>query len=307
MLARSRILNRPPTLTQTHPLQSSLPKRTTPQRKKHISNLKLYNANSTNPNAARTTAPANQSSRSFVNNRGPTWTFAMISSHNSNSNSLNSSRSSRRSSQPNGSSNRGGASSNRSFGPKKDNRIVASPIAGNQKNNTVGGSSLQASSSPPMQSSKPLRSSSSSSSSSSSKLLSSTRRPFLSRSINYRPPPVDGAALASNQSTPARSLESDLSPNRSIEASSRPKPSTNAKPGSNTGLTLSAKPKTTTIVAISSGQHPFNFNPVQFMQTFFDQFFSPTKSNGGGGAGNFFSFFNWPKPSRPGSFPLLGL
>ena len=281
MLARSRILNRPPTLTQTHPLQSS-PKQT--QRKKHISNLRLYNASSTNPNAAHTTTAANQSSRSFVNNRGPTWTFAMISSHNSNSNG---SRPARRGSQSNGPSNsRGGLPLNRNFAPK--NRTATNPIAGNQKNNTIGLSSLQASS-PPMQPSKPPRSSGS------SKLLSSTRRPFLSRSINYRSPPVDQVPLAANQSTPARTLESDLSPNRSIETSrskpnARPSPSSGVSSNAGTNVAINAKPKTTTIVAISSGQHPFNFNPVQFMQTFFDQLFSPAKSNGGGG--NFFSFFN---------------
>lgn len=282
MLAKSRILNRPPTLTQTHPLQSS-PKRT--QRKKHISNLRLFSANSTNSNAARTSTAAapNQSSRAFVNNRGPTWTFAMISSHNSNSNNSSSSNSRppRRGSSPqsSGPPSRGGLPFNRSFGPKKENRIAANPMPGNQKNNTVGLSGLQASS-PPVQSNKPLRSSGSS-----SKLLSSTRRPFLSRSINYRPPPVN-PVVGTNQTAPARTLESDLSPNRSIE-SSRPKPSTNAKPPN---VPNAGKPKTTTIVAISSGQHPFNFNPVQFMQTFFDQLFSPAKANGGGG--NFFSFFN---------------
>lgn len=296
MLAKSRILSRPPTLTQTHPLQSS-PKRT--QRKKYISNLRLYSANSTNPNsAARTATAANQSSRTFVNNRGPTWTFAMISSHNSNSNSSSSasssSRPSRRGSQPSGLPSRGGLPFNRSFGPKKElNRTAVNPTPGSSKNNTVVLSGLQAS---PVQPSKPPRSSGSY-----SKLLSSTRRPFLSRSINYRPPVVS-PTIGTNQSTPARTLESDLSPNRPIETS-RPKPSTNAKPSaivkpstkpSNVSNAPNAgsptKPKTTTIVAISSGQHPFNFNPMQFMQTFFDQLFGPGKANGAGGT--FFSFFN---------------
>ena len=292
----SRILNKPPTLTQ--PLQSS-PKQNT--RKKYISNLRLYNMNmnaNSNNQTVKTAATANQSSRSFVNNRTPnSWTFAMISNNLNNVNSINSINSStmRRHLQPNAFSRGLPLNSNRNVLKQKNatstNLIVSN---GNQSNNNtlVNLSSLQASFLTKL--TKPIRSPANNS----NKQLSSTRRPFLSRSINYKPLTGGNSTtnLAKNNQTTADASTDGLVSNELV--SNKPivvEPKTRQKRKqfnlkSNSNSIKRPKP---TFVAISSStgqQQPFNFNPIQFMQnisTFFDQIFSP-KSN----RNNFFSWIN---------------
>lgn len=95
------------------------------------------------------------------------------------------------------------------------------------------------------------------------KQLSSTRRPFLSRSINYQPPPV---ALMINNSS--KTLESNARmPSEGLKPEKQQRKPLNLRSG--------RPPKSTTLVAISTttGNHPINFNPFQFMQSLFDQIF----------------------------------
>lgn len=249
VINRSRILNKPPTLTQTthRPLQSSpKPK----QRKKLISNLRLYNTsnNSLNNN--------NQSLRSTsVNNRTPnSWTFAMIS-HNSNLNSFNQL-----------------ANNNSTAGRRTSSRASGSPLNFAAKNSTI--SSLQSlpksninrnntNFSIPLRTNKPTRST--------NKLLSSTRRPFLSRSINYNS--FINSAKSNQTDILSEPKEALSKPADSFSPPNR-KATTNQR--STTAFVNSGRPKSTLIaISTTSNQNPFNtFNPVQFMQNIFDQFFS---------------------------------
>lgn len=239
LINRSRILNKPPTLTQTHrPLQSS-PKQQK-QRKKLISNLRLYNTNSNNYNLNNNN---NQSLRSTsINNRTPnSWTFAMIS-HNNNLNSFN-------------------QLTNNSTAARRTSRVGSSFAAKNSTISLPKNNGNNTNFSIPLRTNKPTRST--------SKLLSSTRRPFLSRSINYN-----------SFINPAKGNQTASTVSDQNEVLNRPTPNQR----STTTLVSSGRPKSTLIAisTTSSNQNPFNsFNPVHFMQNIFDQFFgSSTAKNG---------------------------
>lgn len=240
----------------------------------------MYNNNNrTNQTLVRT----NQSSRSFVNNRTPkSWTFAMISHNNSNNNvnlfNGNGNAISRRySSNMNNTFNSRGHLNRNNFISK--NKLTNSTNSSSNPQTTVLSTNLT---------NRHLENNSN------HKQLVSTRRPFLSRSINYKPLTSAISIKNNDQILDSNRTSNEFQSNRPlIESNGQRKPFISRSTIVSSSATGS-KPKTT-LIAISSDnliEHPFNFNPfgelnpVQFMQNVFDQIFS-SKFNG-----NFFSLIN---------------